>query len=146
MGPNILLSTLFSTAKERHWTKRGTRCPQITRWSLRGVNFLSAVRGSTKHAVGRKTYYWSAIRRRSDSQHNCKHRACSCLVHFFLWGNNIFTLDSNEHYFRSRNLALPQDLHCLRRSTCDLWTVHTGVWRVTWRHKNVYCWRHRDAL
>jgi hypothetical protein len=31
-----------------------------------GVNVLSAVRGSTKHAGGRKTS-WSAIRRRGDS-------------------------------------------------------------------------------
>jgi hypothetical protein len=36
---------------------------------------------------------------------------------------NVFTLDSNEHYFRSRNLALPQDSHSLRVSTRDLWTV-----------------------
>jgi hypothetical protein len=42
-------------------------CPQITSWSLRGVNVLSAVRGSTEHAGGRKTSYWSAIRRRSNS-------------------------------------------------------------------------------
>jgi hypothetical protein len=27
-----------------------------------------------------------------------------------------------EHYFRSRNLALPQDSHCLRGSTSDLLT------------------------
>jgi hypothetical protein len=29
---------------------------------------------STKHSGGRKTSYWSAIRRRSDSRPNCKHR------------------------------------------------------------------------
>jgi hypothetical protein len=23
-------------------------------------------------------------------------------VHLFLWGENVFTLDSNEHYFRER--------------------------------------------
>jgi hypothetical protein len=39
---------------------------------------------------------------------------CNSLVHFFLCGSNVFTLDSNEHYFRSRNLALPQDSHSLR--------------------------------
>jgi hypothetical protein len=42
-------------------------CSQITSWSLRGVDVLSAVRGSTKHAGGRKISYWSAIRGRSDS-------------------------------------------------------------------------------
>jgi hypothetical protein len=36
-------------------------------WSLRDVNVLSAVRGNTEHAGGRKTSYWSAIRSRSDS-------------------------------------------------------------------------------
>jgi hypothetical protein len=74
--------------------------PQITSWFPRGVNVLSTVRGgggSTKHTGGRKTSYWSAIRRRSDAYPNCKHRACSCLVLFFLWGTNAFTLDSNEH-------------------------------------------------
>jgi hypothetical protein len=48
---------------------------------------------------------------------------CNSLVHFFILGENVFTLDSKENYFRSRNLALPQDLHSLRRSTRDLWTV-----------------------
>jgi hypothetical protein len=32
-----------------------------------GVNVLTAVRGSSKHAGGRKASDWSAIRRRSDS-------------------------------------------------------------------------------
>jgi hypothetical protein len=49
---------------------------------------------------------------------------CNCLVHLFLWGANVFTLDSNEHYFRSRNLALTQDSHSLRGSTRDPWTVY----------------------
>jgi hypothetical protein len=48
-------------------TKNVVCCPQITSWSLRGVNVLSAVRGSTEHAGGRKTSYWSAIKRHSDS-------------------------------------------------------------------------------
>jgi hypothetical protein len=42
-------------------------CPQMTSWSLRGVNARSAVRGSTEHAGGRNNSYWSAIKRRSDS-------------------------------------------------------------------------------
>jgi hypothetical protein len=37
--------------------------------------------------------------------------------------NNDFTLDSNEHYLRSRNLALPQDSHSLRGTARDLWMV-----------------------
>jgi hypothetical protein len=32
-----------------------------------------------------------------------------------------FTLDSNEHYFRARNRALPQHSHFLLGSTRDLW-------------------------
>jgi hypothetical protein len=44
-------------------------------------------------------------------------------VHFFLRGENVFRLDSEEYYLRSRNLALPQDSHSLRGSTRDLWTV-----------------------
>jgi hypothetical protein len=52
-----------------------------------------------------------------------KFKHCNSLVHFFLWGANVFTLDSNEHYFRSRNLTLPQDSHSLRGSTRDLCTV-----------------------
>jgi hypothetical protein len=48
---------------------------------------------------------------------------CNSLVHFFLKGANIFTLDSNELYFCSRKFTLPQDSHSLQRSTRDLWTV-----------------------
>jgi hypothetical protein len=48
---------------------------------------------------------------------------CNSLVHFFLRGANVFKLDSNEHYFRSRNHALPQDSHSLRGPTRDLWIV-----------------------
>jgi hypothetical protein len=33
------------------------------------------VRGGTQHAGGRKTSYWSATKRHSDSQPNCKHRS-----------------------------------------------------------------------
>jgi hypothetical protein len=45
---------------------------------------------------------------------------------------NVFTLDnSNVHYFRSRNLALPQDSHSLRRSTRDLWTVVSSTTKST---------------
>jgi hypothetical protein len=50
-------------------------------------------------------------------------KQCNSLVLFFLWGANVFTLDSNEHYFRSRNRALPQDSYSLRGSARDLWTV-----------------------
>jgi hypothetical protein len=50
---------------------------------------------------------------------------CNSLVHLFLWGANVFTLDSNEHYFRSRNLTLPQDSRFLRGSTRYLRTVPT---------------------
>jgi hypothetical protein len=50
-------------------------------------------------------------------------KKCNSLVHFFLLVANVFTLDSNEHYFRSWNLALPQDSHSLRGSTRDLWAV-----------------------
>jgi hypothetical protein len=71
--------------------------------------------------------YCLAIRRRSNSWPNCKHRAvwkhCNSLINFFLWGANVFTLDGNEHYFRCRNRALPQDSHSLRSSTRDLWTL-----------------------
>jgi len=52
-------------------------------------------------------------------------KQCNSLVHFFLWEANVFTLVSNEHYFRSRNLALPQDPYSLRGSTRDLWIVDT---------------------
>jgi hypothetical protein len=41
---------------------------------------------------------------------------------------NIFTLDSNEHYFLSRNRALPEDSHSLRGSTRDMWTVNVTKW------------------
>jgi hypothetical protein len=37
---------------------------------------------------------------------------------------NVFILGSNEHYFCSQNLALPQDTHSLQGSTCDLRTVY----------------------
>jgi hypothetical protein len=50
-------------------------------------------------------------------------KLCNSLVNFFLWPANVFTLDSNEHYFRSRNRALPQDSHSLRGSPRDLWTL-----------------------
>jgi hypothetical protein len=50
---------------------------------------------------------------------------CNSIVHFFLLGTNVFMLDSNGHYFRSWNLALPQDSHSLRGSSRDLWTVLT---------------------
>jgi hypothetical protein len=49
---------------------------------------------------------------------------CNNLVHFFLLGANVFTLDSKEYYFRSRNRALPQDSHALLGSARDLWAVH----------------------
>jgi hypothetical protein len=49
---------------------------------------------------------------------------CNSLAHFFLLAANVFTLGSNEHYFRLRNRALPQDPHSLPGSTRDLWTVH----------------------
>jgi hypothetical protein len=46
---------------------------------------------------------------------------------FIFLSVNVFTLDSSEHYLRSRNRALPQDSHSLRGSTRDLWTVRTMV-------------------
>jgi hypothetical protein len=52
---------------------------------------------------------------------------CNSLVHFFLSGTNVFTLDSNEHYFRSQNCALQQDLHSLQGSTCDPRAVHALI-------------------
>jgi hypothetical protein len=48
---------------------------------------------------------------------------CDRLFHLFRLEGNVFTLDCNEHYLRSRNLTLPQDAHSLRGSTRDLWTV-----------------------
>jgi hypothetical protein len=42
-------------------------CSQITSWSLRGVNVLSAVRGEYKACRWTEGSYWSAIKRRSDS-------------------------------------------------------------------------------
>jgi hypothetical protein len=62
---------------------------------------------------------------------NFNYKPCNSLVHFFLRGVNVFTLDSNEHYFRSRNLALPQDSHSLRGTTRDLWTVFAYCCGVT---------------
>jgi hypothetical protein len=101
--------------------------PQITSWSRRYVNVLSALRGEYKACRWTEDSYWSAMRRRSDLQPNCKHRAvwkqCNSLVHFIIWGVNAFRLGINEDYFRSRNLALPQDSHSLMGSTRDLWTV-----------------------
>jgi hypothetical protein len=46
---------------------RGNYSRQTMRWSVRGVNILSAVRGSITHAGGQKTSYWSAQSWRSDS-------------------------------------------------------------------------------
>jgi hypothetical protein len=53
-------------------------------------------------------------------------------VHFCLCGANVFTLVSNEHYFRSRIRALPQDSHSLRESTRDLWTVFCFRWHSSY--------------
>jgi hypothetical protein len=76
---------------------------------------------------------------------------CNSLVHFFVWGANVFTLDSNEHYFRSRNHALPQDSHSLWGSTRDLWTVAFAqlVWAEAKQHAwpGLEChWRGRKSM
>jgi hypothetical protein len=98
-------------------------CSQITSWYQRGIIVLSAVRGEYKAC--RWTEDFLLV---SDKDPNCKHRTVwkhlNSLDHLFLCGANVFTLDSNEYYFHSRNLALPQDSHSLRVSTRDLWTVH----------------------
>jgi hypothetical protein len=80
---------------------------------------------------------------------------CNSLVNFFLWRANVFTLDSNERYFRSRNLALSQDSHSLRGSTRDMWTVlimncacgtafTCRSWRDSWLLRLVYANWQRD--
>jgi hypothetical protein len=51
----------------------------------------------------------------------------------FFGGGDVFALDSNERYFRSRNPALPQDSHSLRGSARDLWTVHELKFNVNVR-------------
>jgi hypothetical protein len=116
----------FPTTQQRSWFIAACT---IHRWLVDPCGVWTSLvqcGWSIKHAGGRKASYWSAIRRR-DSYPNCKHRAvwkrCNSLGHFFLWGANVLTLDSNEHYFRSRNLTLPQDPHSLRGSTRVLWTV-----------------------
>jgi hypothetical protein len=63
-----------------------------------------------------------------------KFKNCNSLVYLFLLGVNVFTLDSNERYFRSRNLALPQDSRSLRgltvicgqSSACPCWRDSVG--------------------
>jgi hypothetical protein len=47
---------------------------------------------------------------------------CNSFILFFLWEVNVFTLDSNEHYFLSLNRALLQDSHSLRLSA-QQWTA-----------------------
>jgi hypothetical protein len=56
----------------------------------------------------------------------------SLMWNIWVWGANVFTLDSNGHYFRSRNLALPQDSHSLRGSTRDLCSVGTVQWPLVY--------------
>jgi hypothetical protein len=99
-------------------------CPQVTSWSLQSEYVLSALRGEYK------AWRWTEdvpIGQRYEDvtihslTANINH--CNKLVHFFLWGANVFTFDSNEHYFLSWNLTLPKDSHPLRRSTRYLWTV-----------------------
>jgi hypothetical protein len=51
---------------------------------------------------------------------------------------SVFTLDSNEHYINSRNLALPQDLHSLRGSTRGVWAVNTRLNKYEQKYFN-YC-------
>jgi hypothetical protein len=48
---------------------------------------------------------------------------CNSPVNVFLSGANVFTLDTNEHFFLSRNRALRQDEHSLWGSARELWTV-----------------------
>jgi hypothetical protein len=105
-------------------------CPQITRWSLRDVDVLIATQG--QYRAYRWTEYFLLVSDRVVVIHtltpNIGHyKHCNRLVHFFLWGANVFMLDSNEHYFRSRDLALPQDSHSIRLSACDLWTVQVWI-------------------
>jgi hypothetical protein len=108
-------------------------CPQITSWPLRGIKGVSAVRGGggvqCMQGDGRRPI---SQRQRDAVIHSLtanigQFKYCNSLVHFFLWGANVFTLDSIEHYFRSRNRAVPQDSHSLRGSTRDLWTVQRSV-------------------
>jgi hypothetical protein len=90
----VSMKTNASTLKE-NLSLHVRYSPQITSWSLRGVNNLSAVRGSTQHAGGRKTY-WSAIRRRRLTVNIGHFKHCNSLVHFVLWWVNVFTLDSSS--------------------------------------------------
>jgi hypothetical protein len=105
-------------------------CPQITSWSLRGVTSLVQCGGVRSMQVDGRL---PTGQRQGDVViHSLTANIgqfglhSNSLVHFFLWGANVFTLGSKEHYFRSRNLALPQDSHSLRWSTCDLWTVRNN--------------------
>jgi hypothetical protein len=139
--PFHLLSTDINIFKlnnyflwSRYILKFGHDCPHITSWSLRGVNVLSAMREGVKSMlVGGRLPIGQrqgdvVIHSLTANIGQFKH--CNGLVHFFLWGANVFTLDSNEHFFRSRNLALPQDSHSLRGSTRDPWTVDSDELRI----------------
>jgi hypothetical protein len=66
----------------------------------------------------------------SLTAHIGQFKHCNSLVHFFLWGANVFTLGSNKYYFCLQNCALPEDLHSLRGSTCDLWIIYSVSDRV----------------
>jgi hypothetical protein len=70
---------------------------------------------------------------------------CNSLVHFFLWGANIFTLDSNEHYFPSRNCALPQDSHSLGINSWSVDSInHTYLLATQWQHSTLLHWKFYD--
>jgi hypothetical protein len=106
-------------------------CPQTASWSLRGVNVLSAVRGEFRACrwkqdfllVSDKETYWFIAWLQTSGSSVLIISIVTAL--FICLGVNVFTLDSNAHYFRSRNRALPQDSHSLRGPTRDLWTVVT---------------------
>jgi hypothetical protein len=66
----------------------------------------------------------------SLTAHIGQFKHCNRLVHFFLWGANVFTLGSNKYYFCLQNCALPEDLHSLRGSTRDLWIIYSVSDRV----------------
>jgi hypothetical protein len=76
--------------------------------------------GSTEHAGGRRTSYWSAIRdvviHSLDANIGHVHA-----LFIFLSGANVSTLDSNEHYFRSRKLWIAARLTLL--AEINSWSV-----------------------
>jgi hypothetical protein len=89
-----------------------------------GVNVLGSVRGVSKHAGGRKTSYWPAIRRRSDLLQTSGSLSIVTALFTSFFEGRMFSRWIVTNIIRSQNLALQQDSHSLRGSTRDLWTVH----------------------